>query len=344
MQIAQIKLNVKRFESVLNLDELAVLTNCSKSQLVLMANNPEYSIYEIPKRKKGEVRLIEDPNEELKDVLTRLNTLLQCVYLKYRPNCVYGFTIRRGNEEERNILNNATQHIGCKYLLNIDLKDFFHNISRNRVLDIFKKYGKKSNKELLATLAKIVTFKSRLPMGAPTSPVLSNFALIELDNQLEALCKNLNIVYTRFADDFSFSSLFPIDEICIDLIKSTIEQFGLIINENKVHLYTSDAEKIVTGLIVKDTVCLPKDYLSLLKMEINNFANLMATNNRYKLETPNAKVNLIKQEIKGKWNFANLVEPENALVLELYESMQEIFELKNVEETIDWLDLPDYWM
>lgn len=53
-------------------------------------------------------------------------------------------------------------------------------------------------------LALLCTYQKLLPIGAPTSPVLSNFACLEMDKELAAFCLLKDIDYTRYADDLTF--------------------------------------------------------------------------------------------------------------------------------------------
>ena len=48
-----------------------------------------------------------------------------------------------------------------------------------------------------------------LPQGAPTSPALSNTICLRLDCRLSGLSQKLGFRYTRYADDLTFSCVFP---------------------------------------------------------------------------------------------------------------------------------------
>jgi RNA-directed DNA polymerase len=45
------------------------------------------------------------------------------------------------------------------------------------------------SKDISNALALLTTYEGKLPIGAPTSPVLSNFICLELDDDLIAFCK-----------------------------------------------------------------------------------------------------------------------------------------------------------
>ena len=61
--------------------------------------------------------------------------------------------------------------------------------------------------EAATTIAQLVCFRGRLPQGAPSSPVITNMICVPLDNALLRLVKKTNCVYTRYADDITFSYL-----------------------------------------------------------------------------------------------------------------------------------------
>lgn len=75
----------------------------------------------------------------------------------------------------RSIVSNATVHKNKNCVLNIDLKDFFDTIHIGRVIGLFKSKPFCFNADIANKLAYLVCYKRRLPQGAPTSPIISNF-------------------------------------------------------------------------------------------------------------------------------------------------------------------------
>src|SRR5262249_41065408 len=95
-----------------------------------------------------------------------------------------------------------------------DLRDFFPTIHFGRLVGLFVHYG--AGREAARTLATIVTYRptlpdgrvswpSVLPQGAPTSPALSNLVCRRLHAPLPAVAAAAGGVYTRYADDLTFS-------------------------------------------------------------------------------------------------------------------------------------------
>ena len=87
-----------------------------------------YSTFSI-KKKSGAFRTINAPCTGLKAFQYCLNYMLQTLY-QSNPNAC-GFV------PGRSIADGAKKHVGKKYVLNIDLKDFFDTIEHHRVKAIF---------------------------------------------------------------------------------------------------------------------------------------------------------------------------------------------------------------
>lgn len=77
------------------------------------------------KKKSGAERTIHAPVKGLKAIQKTLSFILQCIYEPHKA--ATGFV------REKSIVDNAKEHIGSKYVYNIDLKDFFPSIDQARV-------------------------------------------------------------------------------------------------------------------------------------------------------------------------------------------------------------------
>src|SRR5690606_25401369 len=98
-------------------------------------------------------------------------------------------------------------HIGKKNVLNIDLKDYFDCFNFGRVRGFFLKNNNfKLNPDVATTIAQIACYNDTLPQGSPCSPVISNLITHALDIRLASLAKKHSCVYTRYADDLTFST------------------------------------------------------------------------------------------------------------------------------------------
>lgn len=77
------------------------------------------------KKKSGTERTIHAPVKGLKAIQKTLSFIFQCVYEPHKATT--GFV------REKSIVDNAKEHVGSKYVYNIDLKDFFPSIDQARV-------------------------------------------------------------------------------------------------------------------------------------------------------------------------------------------------------------------
>lgn len=294
------------FCSIRSIRSLCSLLKTDQRRLLLLARQPPYKVFTVPKKDGGE-RQIEAPGAELKKVLGHLNHFLQSVYYFEKPSAAYGFIVGVLNDDDRrNVVTNARRHTGRPYLLNADLIDFFHAITREQIVKIFQGKPFQFSKDLPDLLADLTTYQGRLPMGTPTSPVLSNFACRELDEQLSAYAEDMLWVYTRYADDMSFSSRKPIDADKIDSVRAIIEKAGFEINQRKLKTYGPEDDKVVTGLLVTDKVTLAPDYLPQLDEDIRQLHSVMLIQNEQgQLST--RWVEQFKKNIIGRLNFAGFV-------------------------------------
>ncbi|NBC08748.1 MAG: hypothetical protein GVY26_16280 [Bacteroidetes bacterium] len=298
--------NKKKFCGLRSVSELCLLLKTDKRKLELLANQPPYKTFTVPKKDGGE-RLIEAPGGPLKKVQGLLNRYLQSAYFLEKSTAAYGFVVGvRNDEDRRNVLTNAKKHLGKTYLLNIDLQDFFHSVTRDQVLDILLKPPFNFKRRLPDLLADLLTYNGRLPMGAPTSPVLSNFACRELDRRLSAMAEDLLWTYTRYADDMSFSGNRPFDEEKVNSVLRLIREEGFTPNPRKIKRFGPKDEKVVTGLLLTDKVQLEKGYLDQLQQDIQQLADtLRAQNEQGQLAT--RWVEQFKQQVRGRLSFAGFV-------------------------------------
>lgn len=318
--------------------QLAVRLGVPLAQIEQMCQNPIYNEFDIPK-KSGKLRHIEDPTEDLKGVLRNLNYYLQATYFFYRTEAAFGFmTVPDDDKSPRTIKTNAECHINQPWLLNADFLDFFHQIKMLEVFEIFLSPPFSFSEEIAEILYKLTTYKGRLPMGSPTSPVLSNFSTRLLDTDLLNLAAKNNWVYTRFADDLSFSSKEAITIEHLGQIRSITNLYGLRFNENKIHFFMPHQTKTVTGLVVTNRVDIPQDYINQLKKEIDKLSTVLEINYRTGRES-SAWLERYKHQITGAIEFVRQIEtsqsPDYQSIKKYYADAQ-----LNVDnfEAVSWLE------
>lgn len=327
------------FCSVSSTANLCDLLEVEANSLWQYSNEPHYKPFYVSK-KQGGFRYVEDPVDGLKKIQRSLNEYLQCVYHTIRTDAAYGFLMTAKEElQPRNIMTNAEQHINHGWMINIDFSDFFHAIKSESIYDTFMCEPFCFNERISKTLTKLTTFEGRLPMGAPTSPVLSNFETRLLDYDLLAFAKNNGLTYTRFADDLTFSSNSGIDDGVLGKIQSVSELYGFSLNPAKTKFYTPSDTKYVTGLKVTDHVELPDEYYRKIVAEIEKYKHIMEIQyrNGYR-KTP--WVLKYQQQIKGTIEFAGFVLGKKTLEYEALVDAYDraTFPMAEVFESVSWLD------
>ena len=264
----------------------------------------------IPK-KAGGFRRIDIPSERLKEIQ---KWILDKVLINMEVHeCSYGF------RKNRSIYDNAKLHVGKECVLNMDLKDFFPSISREDVFNIFYKMG--YNKKVSYYFSKLLTKEGRLPQGSPASPMISNIVAMHLDKRLSAIAKRYEAVYSRYADDITFSGKRNIKNM-IPIVTKIIEEEGFHVNDKKTRFAYDYQRQEVTGLIVNKKVSIPKSYMKEFNKEIffckkyGVSSHLMKTNNHK---------SFYKEHLYGKAYFVNMIDRQlgKAILQELDSIMWE---------------------
>jgi hypothetical protein len=147
----------------------------------------------------GKTRLIRAPDRRLKIIQQRLAVSLNQIYRRRNP--VHGFV------NDRSVKTNAEAHGSRQYVVNLDLQDFFPSITENRIKGLLRSLG--INDRVSEIVARLTCYDAFLPQGAPTSPVLSNMICYRLDTELLREAKAARAIYTRYADDITFSAYQP---------------------------------------------------------------------------------------------------------------------------------------
>jgi RNA-directed DNA polymerase len=259
-----------------NVGELrALLGIVSPRQLgyLLLASdegNGPYERFTLPKRGGG-TRDICAPKKQLRWVQRQI---LEKVLGPVRVHeAAHGF--RRG----RSTVTNAAPHRGAALLVKFDLTDFFPTIHYRRVLGLFARLGygvgdgRFSNRDdalqVAPTLARLCCYTADprswggvvLPQGAPTSPAISNLVCRRLDARLTGLAGRNGGVYTRYADDLTFS--FPTNGLDLGRFRWWVDQVchqeGFLVNQAKFRVIRASQRQLVTGIVVNDELRLPRD-------------------------------------------------------------------------------------
>lgn len=218
------------------------------------------------KKKSGGFRLITAPrNQSFMLLLRYVNEIFKAIYTP--SDYAMGFT------EGRSVVTNADIHKGHNYVFNIDLKDFFPSIHQARVWKRLQLKPMLFKQPIANILAGLCSMKQKmddgsvryvLPQGASTSPIVTNMICDNLDRRLAGLAKRFGVVYSRYADDITFSSMHNVYQVSGEFrkeLKRIIEDQGFTINEAKTRLQKLGSRQEVTGIIVSDKLNVPQKYV-----------------------------------------------------------------------------------
>ena len=207
---------------------------------------PIFFRHDIPKRNRARgYRTVWEPaiaGAEFKALARRLESFFRLTLSGFPHDAAYGY--RPG----RNIRENAARHAGHANLLIVDLLNFFPSISAERIVQLFVSLGVAD--EIAELLARFVTIDGHLPMGLPTSPVISNAIALPPDIACQALADAAGVTYTRYADDLSFSGNIDLPEI--GLIRKIVEEQGFVLADKKTRSSRIGQAHFVTGLSISD--------------------------------------------------------------------------------------------
>jgi RNA-directed DNA polymerase len=257
--------NLPDFASIAALAEAMKLT---VNQLRFLAFNRKISTishyvrFKITKKTGGE-RLISAPMPRMK---AAQHWILDQILEKVAQHpAAHGF--RRG----RSIVTNAQPHVGADVVINMDLQDFFPSISYKRVKGVFQALG---YAEAIATIFALIcteptveaveldgqryfiaTSDRHLPQGAPTSPAITNLLCRRLDKRLHNLAAQQGFIYTRYADDLTFSTKGEAVRNVCNMLKQTqriVNHEGFTVHPDKTRVLRSSQQQEVTGVVVNE--------------------------------------------------------------------------------------------
>lgn len=266
-----------------------------------------YSSFTIPK-KSGGTRIINAPCDELKTIQAKLAHVLwdyqQEIWEKegIHPNLSHGFI------KGKSIFSNASVHKKKRYVINLDLSNFFDSIHFGRVCGYFEKnrYFELPH-EAAVTLAQLACFKGSLPQGSPCSPIISNLICQALDIRLLNLAKSFHLNYTRYADDLTFStndrSFLKNHDLFISRLTTEIGRMGFSINPNKTRLVFKNAKQTVTGLIVNEKINIDRDYYR----KTRAMANHLYKSGEFQIDGSIATLN----QLEGRFSFIDQIDYYN---------------------------------
>lgn len=259
---------------ILTLNHLARLTGSSATYLRRIVQRTYYPYVDISRPKRsGATRMISAPEP----VLLSVQRWILDNALGHVQHHSASFAYRKGVS----IIDCAKQHVGARWLIKFDLRDFFGSVDEAFVFRTFRDGG--YNSLVSFEMARLCTRMSRgypqfptaamrdrygsipsytaaklgvLPQGAPTSGALANAAATQLDTKLSMIANDFGLVYTRYSDDLTFSAPYSWDRERSSNLARTVQtavvREGFNLNSKKTRVVPPGARHIVLGLLVDD--------------------------------------------------------------------------------------------
>ena len=321
---------------------LGHLAHCSKVNYHYLRKIVEreiacYEIYPVPKRSGGS-RYISAPQPPLKEAQRWINKFILADFSPHWRCYSY--------RKDVSTIDAAREHCEAKWLVKIDIENFFDSVSEEKVYEFFKSAG--YNRLLSFELSRVCTispafmstshfknwilfnktsakvpykrkgikFIGRLPQGAPTSPMLSNLLFKDIDILLQEYAVSNGLVYTRYADDLCFSSgkkdfgrenCSALISFCEKLLRSN----GYATNKVKTKIIPPGALKVILGLNVNHYLPkLPKSFKKRLESHIRGCDKFGVVNHSQhkKFQSTFAMID----HIHGLLNYAKTVDKDYA--------------------------------
>lgn len=131
------------------------------------------------------------------------------------------------------IIKNASLHRDNAHILNLDISDFFHSCSKDKVMRVLQRIKiamddgttRVLDDHEIDLLAKIACCGNSLCIGSPSSPALANRIMLPIDEEIIGKL-DANVTYSRYSDDMIISSNTWIDS---QKVENTVES---VLNKN----------------------------------------------------------------------------------------------------------------
>ncbi len=280
-----------------------------------LSKRKRYKKIEIPK-KNWDVRKLYSPVYKLK--WAQRKVLKEIIYPNIWENLIEGVT---WFIPWKSIVDNANYHVWKRYLLKLDIKDFFPSVTQDRVFALFRTLYEFDYSTSMY-LSWICCYNNQLPQWAPTSPMLANLVARFLDYRVLGLIKKynerewLNLTYSRYADDltFSFDKNMKINLFIGYIIELMLEEW-FFPNYDKISLISSGKQQRVTWVVVNSHSSVWRKYFKKYKSLFYNiqktgFREEMIRWNQKNPDNKYTKVEDFKQYLSWIMSFIFSVSPD----------------------------------
>jgi len=230
----------KKHPIIYDQSHLSLLVGFDLEYLLKVTNSQKhfYRKFKIAK-KNGTEREISEPLPNLKEIQRWIleEILYKSVTSNYAKAYKTGFSIK----------DNARFHKNQKYVITLDIKNFFGSIKWGVIYKYFSGIGYINSVAIMLT--NICTLEDTLPQGAPTSAALSNIISFPIDNKIAEYSKEHKLRYTRYADDITLSGDASPGNV-IEFVTNLLKKYDFIVNQSKTRVLKQSQRQLVTGVVV----------------------------------------------------------------------------------------------
>ena len=212
-----------------------------------------YKVYDVKKKTGIGTRRIAQPAREVKAIQRYM--LVNVIHelpvhesaMAYKKGC--------------GIRKNAVKHVQSDFLLKMDFSDFFPSLRPNDLIAHIGRHLKdRFDEKDIGVICRVCFWSQRrgeelrLSIGGPSSPFISNTLMFEFDEIITTLSRKRDVIYTRYADDLTFSTSEPnqlkIVETEVQDVLNELEYPHLAINQAKTVHVSKKYHRRVTGLVL----------------------------------------------------------------------------------------------
>lgn len=326
--------------SILSLKHLSKRTGIGYLRLrsfINRSNTDAYQKFSIRKRSGGR-RFIHIPTSDLMFVQRWINQYI----LKKIPPHQSSYAFNAGSS----IKKCAAKHCGARWLIKLDIMDFFASVSEIQVYRLFNEIGYQPLVAFeLGRLCTVPTssFSSRkqyrhwhsnkvneaipeysqsllgyLPQGAATSPLISNLVMRRSDEKLSMIANKYGMTYTRYSDDLSFSTRSR--NFTREKARNVIYDVYMILAEcgykpqyRKTKIIPPGSKKIILGLNVDGAFpALQKEFKDRIRQHFHYLEKFGI--DEHVVKRGFDSIWGFKSHLKGLIDFAKMIEPEYAKI------------------------------
>jgi hypothetical protein len=155
---------------------------------------------------------------------------------------VYGFV------EGKSAIDAAACHTNATWVYSVDIKDFFPSTSKETLISNLESLG--YSRKASALIASLCCYEDYLAQGSPSSPVLSNLVMRDIDLELYKISMIHGVRLTRYADDIVFSGQSEFPESLKREVKSLFVDTCWSLSEQKEYFAQIPKRLKVHGLLV----------------------------------------------------------------------------------------------